>query len=493
MDKVLVIDDHDDIRNTLSAALRDEDYHVETASNPEEALKMFIRSWFDFAIVDVRLLGGNDEDISGLTLAMALKQLRPETGIVILTRYEPSDITNRAVRYFGALKFISKTSDVDQETIRVLRDARNKTDKHSRIDQKDPETFFSISIHDKTPINVRSKGHYVYSGISETEFHINKKYSRRANSLLQNQTDWRALANDLGNDLWNEIFVGCNEVMSTYSEARVKSQRFSMSFETSRDGLGIPLEFVRLRNPEEYLVLRHPIARLITGISPRREAISPELLALTESLNILIIGSNTVPSIPGVDEEVRSLYQYLNSREIRDFIPVHVDLIPTERASFENICEALSMSKYDIIHYAGHGTYDEQSPEDSCLFFWNENYKKGSIRRMTTIDLTDLLRTSKTRLLYLSCCFGTTSALDANPNDDFLGLADSAIQAGVPSVVGFRAPVSDYGAIELAKSFYKHLFERGRLDISLWEARRELARINKDDPAWLSPILISQA
>jgi hypothetical protein len=423
---------------------------------------------------------------------MAFKQLRPEVGIVILTAYEPTDVTKRALRYFGTLSFIEKTSDMDKEIVTVLEDANNNSIKHLRVDRKEPDTFFLVSLHDHAPINVRSRGKYVYSGISEEAFTLNHKHSRRANSLLRNLDEWRISAKDLGNDLWQDIFINCNEVLRTYSEARGKSERFSMFFETSREGLGLPVEFIRVRNPDEYLALHHPITRFITGISPNREAISPKLLALTKSLNVLIIASNTIPDIPSVDIECKYLNSFLKSKEIQNLIPVHTKFIPSNEATYDRVIYEIEKSSYDIVHYAGHGNYDIKSSESSCLYFWEEEQKRGGIRKMKTTEIIDFLQNSKTRLLYLSCCFSTTSAHGNNPNDDFLGLADAAIQAGVPSVIGFRAPVSDVGATELAKNFYKSLFERGRIDIALWEARRSLARTNRNDPTWLSPILISQ-
>ena len=172
MTRVLIVDDQYDVCNTLQGTLEDSKFEVETASNPEKALNTFILSQFDFAIVDVRLFGGSEDDISGLTLAMAFKQIRPEVGIIILTEYKPTDLTNRALRFFGALSFIEKNADIDREIIKVLQDAQRNSKNNLRVDQKDPDTFFQISIHNNAPIGVRSRGKYVYSGISEKELDI---------------------------------------------------------------------------------------------------------------------------------------------------------------------------------------------------------------------------------------------------------------------------------------------------------------------------------
>lgn len=112
---------------------------------------------------------------------------------------------------------------------------------------------------------------------------------------------------------------------------------------------------------------------------------------------------------------------------------------------------------------------------------------------MRATELKLLLERSEARLVYMSNCYGATTGSQTDLlDDDFLGLADAAMQAGVPSVIGFLWPVSDVGAPKLTLAFYRSLLEQGSPEIALWHARRELARPNKDDPTWLSPILIHQ-
>jgi CHAT domain-containing protein len=112
---------------------------------------------------------------------------------------------------------------------------------------------------------------------------------------------------------------------------------------------------------------------------------------------------------------------------------------------------------------------------------------------MKASELTMLLRRSSARLVYLSCCYGTASGKQADLlDDDFLGLADAVVQAGIPTVLGYRWPVSDCGAQKMAQVFYKSLLEQGSPEIALWNARCEMAALDRNDPTWLSPILIHQ-
>jgi CHAT domain-containing protein len=185
-------------------------------------------------------------------------------------------------------------------------------------------------------------------------------------------------------------------------------------------------------------------------------------------------------------DAVRTLFQN------QDYIPAQVKFLSTDEATYEVVCAELSSKSYDIIHYAGHGWYNPNDKDASAIFFWNNQNPRKRVA-INAPELTNLLSSSGARLVYLSCCSSSASGADDNDKtDDFLGLADAVIQAGVPSVLGFRAPVVDRRAIKLATYFYQYLLERGSMEVALWDARRKLAVENRDDPTWLAPILISQ-
>ena len=128
------------------------------------------------------------------------------------------------------------------------------------------------------------------------------------------------------------------------------------------------------------------------------------------------------------------------------------------------------------------------------MYFWEQPNCQGRVLPMRASELATLLRDSELRFAYLSCCWGTaTGSTTQLLDDDFLGIADSIVQAGVPAVLGSRWPISDRGAKTLALTFYRSLAEQGELDTALLDARREVAAQNKDSMGWVSPILIMQA
>jgi ActR/RegA family two-component response regulator len=492
MPKVLIVDDEPQVRNTLKWAVSKAGYQVETAADQAEAFDKFIRQSFDFALIDVRLFGGGEDDNSGIALAIALQKFQPATGIILLTKYVRTRQIVRAVRYYGILDFVEKTPDIDTQVITVLKEAEAELSKLNAKRKLSPayESTLSITICECSPILVQSKGSYVFSDFGINNFNLNHTlYSREAHPEILTNRNWKKRVDPIGESLWSEIFEKQAQVAKALSAAREKSQRVSLVFETSRENLGLPFEFIRSKDPNDYIVLQYPLSRFVSGISPRRSVISPEWMALQSELRILIIASNTRPFIDGVEREVQEIYNYLSTQ---DQIPVKVTLLSTNDASYDVVKNELASKKYDVVHYAGHGYYDANLTDNSSLVFWSQTNKQGEQKWLRATELVRLLRESEARLFYLSCCLGSTSG-DASDllNNDFLGIADAVIQAGIPSALGYRSPVSDSSAIAFAKAFYESLLSRGRLDVALWEARCNLAD-NRSDSTWLSPILISQ-
>jgi CHAT domain-containing protein len=211
------------------------------------------------------------------------------------------------------------------------------------------------------------------------------------------------------------------------------------------------------------------------------------------TLRVLLVASNTEPAIPGVDHEVDLLAAQIPAFFAMVGINVEVTKIPTEEATGERVCEAIRDSKFHVLHYAGHASFDATRTEKSSLYFWSKGNRQGVPEALGTHVLSDVLENSEIRLVYFSCCSsaGSGSADDAK-KFSFLGMADAAISGKVPGIVGFRWPVTDSGAMALSREFYRTLAKDGELDSALMRARIALRQQLPDDPSWLSPILTVQ-
>jgi DNA-binding response OmpR family regulator len=324
-------------------------------------------------------------------------------------------------------------------------------------------------------------------------------YARHGNNIPY--LDWRFNSSQVGQQLYQHIFMNHLEVISSYQNALGKvgdDEKLHLRFEGFRDFLRVPLEslFNEVHPAENHLILRHPLSRCITAAQWKRVPLSPlffnDLWAEGGELRILLIASNTTPPIAGVESEIEILSKSLKGMFESKGIKTHVEALSTTQANYGKIRQILRKCTFHIVHYAGHGAYHEGSPERSFLPFWEDD-GKGAVKKMPVSEISLLLQGSDVRFVYLSCCSGSrTGEPEKLLDDDFLGIADGIIHAGVPSVLGFRWPVSDDGAITLALAFYESLARQGHLDTALLDARREVAMQDRDDITWLSPILIIQ-
>lgn len=488
MCKILVVDDYPDIRTTLHGILSDAGYDVETARNEGETFQKVTQEKFDFALIDVRLHGEDEKDESGISLAIALGTFAPGIRIILLSRYTKIDQIVRAIRFHGVVDYVDKsTQSWTDDILTALEDAKSEMNKVGGNNLR-ATTRLHLSLEKNRSIIIRTFGERVYFTRSMGNLDINLEgYSRRADLAIRDYENWRFETQDIGKSLWHDIFDNIYPLGNVYSATKEKSDVLSIVFEARDEFLKVPLEFLFANS--DYLALQHPITRFVSNVVPKQAPISSDLLATIRKVHVLLIASNTEPSIDGVDREVEELKRFLETQNF-----VKVTFIPTEKATYNRIKKEITNSNYDIIHYAGHGKFEKSSPEQSKLYFWPKEHKQGTIKPMLASELRYLLENSGTRLLYLSACYGTATADEtALLDDNFLGLADAAVKAGVPSVIGYRWPVSDNGAKNLAIKFYESLLEQGSPQIALLNARRDVAGPSRDDPAWLSPIMIHQA
>jgi ActR/RegA family two-component response regulator len=493
MARILVVDDSTDWQQTVKGLLTDAGHDVTSAGNEGEALSAAVGTSFDLAVIDVRLHGDAEDDESGIWLAFGLKKLAPLMKIILLTGYSPRlEQVVKSIRLYGIEDYIEKSrieGPHGDNLKTIVQKTLNEPSFQLELDQ------LSLSLEPGQPILVRTRGSHTCALRTNRVFRLSIP---RYNRLAQQAGDAflpRFNIKVIGENLYHEVFKHYDEVRDTFIAARAGTRLLCLTYEGDRDYLGIPFEFIFLEQPEEYLILEHPVTRFINGAVPKRKAFSPQIFsAFKNELRILLVASNTysneLPSIPGVDQEVEALAALLSNQQ---HVKMKVTVINTDETSISYFKKVVDNCRPHILHYAGHGSFNEESPERSSIFFWSQKKRKGTVKALSAGKLKDLLQDSEVRLAYFSSCYGATTGTQSDLlDDDFLGIADTVIQAGVPSVIGFRWPVSDAGAPKLAEAFYRSLLRQGSPEIALWEARRELAGLNRDDPTWLSPILIHQ-
>jgi two-component system, NarL family, invasion response regulator UvrY len=106
MRKVLIVDDHEVVRDGVKKLLDEEpgDISCGEAGTPDEAVRMALFDDWDAVILDLSFAGK-----SGLEVLKELKQLRPRLPILVLTMHSEEQYARRAFKA-GAAGFITKDS-----------------------------------------------------------------------------------------------------------------------------------------------------------------------------------------------------------------------------------------------------------------------------------------------------------------------------------------------------------------------------------------------
>jgi CheY-like chemotaxis protein len=81
--RVLLVDDHETIRYTLTAVLRANDFEVTAAANVNDALKLVGSQTFDVLLSDLHMPGAGD----GLTVVSAMRNANPRAVTMIFSGY----------------------------------------------------------------------------------------------------------------------------------------------------------------------------------------------------------------------------------------------------------------------------------------------------------------------------------------------------------------------------------------------------------------------
>jgi len=491
--KILIIEDSRSYRRTLRATLEHLGHDVFEAENGEGGVIEARLRRPDAILLDLVLPGRLDG--YGVCAELRADDLVAGIPIVIMTNTVPpgGDPGSRAAGLTKGADYFVVKGDQD-ELLAALATVLRKAVPFS----PSVECEVTLILEDGERVGMQVSGKLSLSTNSEDLLHLDAaEYAQNLNPPDRKVT---------GKDLYRRIF-DCRPINDRYKEAvgKVESSRLSLRFSARREYLSVPLECLfdeHSKQGGEYLSLLHPLVRTIRDVQRTRDLIDVSFLneryRRRHDLRILLIASDA-SEMPGklrVDTEIKGLKTVLEKGLSKRGIGTTIEALGSQEATYDRVMRELDHCSYHIVHYAGHGAYFGNAPDKSYLSFWKERPsrgKSGQVERVEVSRLTEWLRDSEVRFVYLNCCYGTaTSARDRLLRYDFLGIADGLIHAGVPSVMGFSAPISDNRGKALATLFYQKLIECGQIDVALHRARRELAAQDRNDPTWVAPILTQQ-
>jgi two-component system response regulator PilR (NtrC family) len=113
MEKILVVDDERSMRELLELVLKRSGYSVHTAENGTRALEFVRQNVYDLMISDVKM-----PDINGIDLLQMVKEISPETQVIMITAFATVDTARRAWK-FGAEDLLIKDAGFDVEELKI--------------------------------------------------------------------------------------------------------------------------------------------------------------------------------------------------------------------------------------------------------------------------------------------------------------------------------------------------------------------------------------
>lgn len=116
---LLIVDDDAPLRTRLARAMERRGFTVDAAGSVAEAREILSRTAPAYAVIDLRL-----EDGSGLEVVNALRDLRPDARIVMLTGYGNFATAVAAVKA-GAVDYLPKPADADMVEAALLAVGRD--------------------------------------------------------------------------------------------------------------------------------------------------------------------------------------------------------------------------------------------------------------------------------------------------------------------------------------------------------------------------------
>jgi two-component system, sensor histidine kinase and response regulator len=113
--RVLIVDDEEYIRLSLSELLSYIGFEVATAANGEDALKKLTENRFDMAFMDIKIPGMN-----GVELLGRVRKAYPDVSVIMMTGYATVENAVEAVK-LGAYDFLRKPYDIEEIKVSVNR------------------------------------------------------------------------------------------------------------------------------------------------------------------------------------------------------------------------------------------------------------------------------------------------------------------------------------------------------------------------------------
>jgi len=292
---------------------------------------------------------------------------------------------------------------------------------------------------------------------------------------------------EIGGQLFDALFTG--PVLSLLDRSlgmiheRQCGLRIKLHIDPTDPGLALlaslPWEFLYRRETREFLNLSRftPIIRYLEVQRPYKP------LPLKPPLRILAVVSSPTDYVRLDLSRERALIAESWARQAG----VQVEFV--ERATTWELQERLAEQPYHVLHYMGHGDFDETTGQGVLVL--EDEAERGIKVDGNTLGV--LLRDAPSiRLVFLNAC-ETARTTRTQGQDPFAGVAASVVMAGIPAVIAMQFPITDAAATTFAQWVYPLLARGYPVDAAVSEGRRAVCLAEPGTMEWGTPVLFMRS
>jgi hypothetical protein len=242
-------------------------------------------------------------------------------------------------------------------------------------------------------------------------------------------------------------------------------------FATRGQALSVVHDAAGSRVPWEALNIRGWFPALQGGLS-RRYATADLVPARFDAdrrtqaeLGVLLI-ANPTDDLPGAEAERQRIAQILSRNRV-----VRLTEVKGEAATLARVTAEFESGRYDVIHFAGHASFDAQHPGEGGLVLADGELTGSHLSALGRLPPLVMFNACESARLQRDAGRTRAGALRGQSIAKNLGLAETLLRAGVAHYIGTHWRVDDASATAFATVFYRELM-RANIGTALVRARR---------------------
>jgi diguanylate cyclase (GGDEF)-like protein len=250
--RILVVDDEFSLTALISEVLREDGHMVAEAASGEEALEIFRENPFPLVFSDIRMPG-----MSGMDLLKEIKNIRPETEIVIMTSHASLDTSVTALRE-GAYDYLIKPfedlgliSAMANRVVEKLRLVQQNRELVSQLKQQNDELEEANTSLKELAVRDGLTGLYNHRYFQESlalELLRSRRYERTFSLLLLDVDSFKLYNDTHGHQAGDNLLRSLSEILQHWARksdivARYGGEEFVIILpETPKEGARIIAE-----------------------------------------------------------------------------------------------------------------------------------------------------------------------------------------------------------------------------------------------------------